>query len=200
LSSSCRGRTSSRPSTSRRAVVALLAGLLLTAPAGCSIGPQDYPVTVQAPRPSTPSASARAGVPLTVQVYEVQGDHLHRLTRTVPPGAGLEPALRGLAEPLTTADIARGLRSALPTTGTPLTGEVRDGVARVSVPKGFGRISVREQELAMAQLVFTITADTLASGVVLVQGSRELPVPDATGRLVEGPVTRLDYAAYQPTS
>jgi hypothetical protein len=68
------------------------------------------------------------------------------------------------------------------------------------VPKGFDHISVREQELAMAQLVFTITADTLASGVVLVQGSRELPVPDATGRLVEGPVTRLDYAAYQPTS
>jgi hypothetical protein len=52
----------------------------------------------------------------------------------------------------------------------------------------------------MAQLVFTVTADTLASSVVLVKGNRELPVPDATGRLVARPLTRLDYAAYQPTS
>lgn len=179
-------------------VPALVAALL----SGCSVGAQGSPVVVRAPRASAPAPtpSTRAGVPLTVQVYAVQADHMYRLTRTVPPGAGLEPALTALAMPLTTAEVARGLRSALPTTGTPLKGTVRDGVARVSVPKGFDHISVRDQELAMAQLVFTVTADTLASSVVLVQGSRELPVPDSTGRLVARPVTRLDYSAYQPTS
>ena len=183
-----------------RALVAVVAGVVLALLADCSVGAQDAPVVVQAPQASAPTPSSRAGVPLTVQVYAVQADHMYRLTRTVPPGAGLEPALTALAMPLTTAEVARGLRTALPTTGTALKGELRDAVARVSVPKGFDHISVREQELAMAQLVFTVTADTLASSVVLVQGSRELPVPDATGQLVARPVTRLDYAAYQPTS
>lgn len=174
--------------------------MVLALLAGCSVGPQDVPVPVHAPRASAPSPTTQAGVPLTVQLYVVRGDNLYRLTRTVPPGAGLEPALVALAEPLSTAEVARGLRSALPTSGTPLVGTLRDSVARVSVPKGFDRISVREQQLAMAQLVFTITADTLASSVVLVQGSRELPVPDDSGQLVARPVTRLDYAAYRPTS
>lgn len=167
---------------------------------GCSIGAQDAPVVVSAPTASAASPTTRAGVPLTVQAYVVRADHVYRLSRTVPPGAGLEPALMALAVPLSTAEVARGLHTALPATRTPLTGELRDGVARIDVPKGFDRISVREQELAMAQLVFTITADTLASSVVLVQGDRELPVPDDSGRLVTRPVTRLDYAAYRPTS
>lgn len=178
----------------------LVAAVVLALPAACSVGPQDRAVPVQAPRASAPSPTTQAGVPLTVQLYVVRGDNLYRLTRTVAPGAGLEPALAALAHPLTTAEVARGLRSALPTSGTPLKGELRDSVARISVPKGFDRISVREQQLAMAQLVFTVTADTLASSVVLVQGNRELPVPDASGKLVSRPVTRLDYAAYRPTS
>jgi hypothetical protein len=194
--------TTTMPTTTvpTRTLVAVVAGLVLALLAGCSVGPQGDPVVVQAPQASAPTPSSRAGVPLTVQVYAVRADHMYRLTRTVPPGAGLEPALTALAMPLTTAEVARGLRTALPTTGTALEGELRDGVARVSVPKGFDHISVREQELAMAQLVFTVTADTLASSVVLVKGNRELPVPDATGRLVARPLTRLDYAAYQPTS
>ena len=93
---------------------------------------------------------------------------------------------------------AAGIRSALPLASTRLRGEVADGVARIELPTGFERISVHEQSLAMAQLVFTVTANSLATSVQLVQGSRPLPMPDPSGQLVTRPVTRNDYAAYNP--
>lgn len=173
-------------------------GAFVLVAAGCSVGPQHHPVRVQVPSATTTAPTKGLGVPLTVQVYLVRGDRLSRVSRTVPAGAGLDPALAGLAEPPSAAELSAGLRSALPATGSPSSGRLVDGVARVSVPKGMARLSVREQELAMAQLVFTLTADTLASSVQLVQGTRTLSVPDGTGRLQDRPVTRLDYAAYRP--
>lgn len=175
----------------------VVAGLALSA---CSIGTQSGPVPVSAPTASTTTTGpSRQGVPLTVQVYLVQGDHLARLTRTVPPGAGLEPSFVGLAAPVTPTMAASGIRSALPIASTPLHGVVDDnGVARIELPTGFERISVHEQSLAMAQLVFTVTANSLAQSVQLVQGSRSLPMPDPSGQLVTRPVTRVDYAAYNP--
>jgi hypothetical protein len=139
-------------------------------------------------------------VPLTVQVYLVQGERLARVTRTVPPGAGLEPSFVGLATPITRTQSDAGYRSALPVASTPLHGTVVDGVARVDLPSGFERISVHEQALAMAQLVFTVTANSLATSVQLVQDGRALPVPAPGGQLVTRPVTRVDYAAYDPAS
>jgi hypothetical protein len=165
----------------------------------CSIGTQSSPVPVVAPTATVaPSGPSRQGVPLTIQVYLVQGDHLARLTRIVPPGAGLEPSFVGLATPITPAMAAAGIRSALPLASSPLRGEVVDGVARIELPTGFERISVHEQSLAMAQLVFTVTANSLATSVQLVQGSRALPMPDPSGQLVARPVTRVDYAVYNP--
>jgi hypothetical protein len=128
----------------------------------------------------------------------VQDERLARVTRTVPPGAGLEPSFVGLATPLTTAQVQSGLHSALPVTGTPLRGRVVDGVAHVDLPSGFERLSVHEQGLAMGQLVFTLTANSLATSVELVRGGRPLPVPGPGGQLISRPVTRVDYAAYDP--
>ena len=182
------------------AAVAVVAGCVL-AVSGCSIGTQSTPVPADAPTASasaSASGASRQGVPLTIQVYLVQGDHLARLTRTVPPGAGLEPSFVGLATPITSTMTAAGIRSALPLGSTPLRGSVEDGVARIELPTGFERISVHEQSLAMAQLVFTVTANSLATSVQLVQGARALPMPDPSGQLVTRPVTRVDYAAYNP--
>ena len=180
-----------------RVLACTVAGVIVVA--GCSIGTQSAPVPAVAPSASaTSSGPSRLGVPLTIQVYLVQGDHLARLTRTVPPGAGLEPSFVGLATPITATMTAAGIRSALPLASHPLRGTVDDGIARIELPTGFERISVHEQSLAMAQLVFTVTANSLATSVQLVQGSRALPMPDPTGQLVTRPVTRVDYAAYNP--
>lgn len=177
----------------------MVAGLVAALVSGCSMGPQDAPVPVTAPTTSTPTPGpSHTGVPLTVQVYLVRGDRLARVSRSVPPGPSLEPSLRALAEPISVHEAGPGLRSALPTSSTPLRGSINGEVATLDLPAGFEHLSVHEQELAMAQLVFTITANSLATSVVLVRGGRTLPVPGAGGQLVTAPVTRSDYAAYAP--
>lgn len=193
-------RLAARLSGAPALVAALVAAAVAVTLSACSIGTQSRPVPASAPSASpSPSGPSRQGVPLTVQVYLVQGDHLARLTRTVPPGAGLEPSFVGLAVPVSPTMAAAGIRTALPIASTPLRGTVdEDGVARIELPAGFERISVREQSLAMAQLVFTVTANSLAQSVQLVQGNRSLPMPDPSGQLVNRPVTRVDYAAYNP--
>jgi hypothetical protein len=134
-----------------------------------------------------------------MQVYLIHGDRLQRVTRTVSPGKGMTPVLGALTAPLDEVELAGGLRTAVPTTTRPLAGTVtNEGTARIAVPPGFDRLSVREQQFAMAQLVFTVTADTLASDVVLVNGSRVIAVPDARGELATHPVTRQDYAELAP--
>jgi hypothetical protein len=192
------------PGRRRRVLVAglaLVAGLL---PAACTLSPQSEPVPLQLPEPSPAQASSAArtdAVPLTMQVYLVHGDRLQRVTRTVPEGIGMGPVLDALTQPLNEVELANGLRSALPVSTHSLTAELTmEGTARVTVPTGFDRLALRDQQLAVAQIVFTVSANTLASDVQLVSGTRIVPVPDARGALVSTPVARSDYAELAPTA
>ena len=119
----------------------------------------------------------------------------------MPEGSGIDPALAALAMPVSRDEVAQGLRTALPATTVSLVGRLTgDGVAQIDVPQGFDRLSVRDQQAALAQIVFTVTADTVASGVQIVQGGRVMPMPDATGQLLSRPLGRADFAALAPTS
>ncbi|WP_347350103.1 GerMN domain-containing protein [Intrasporangium sp.] len=173
-------------------------GLLL---AGCGIGPQDRPVVISIP-PQTAApvpSTVMTGVPLSMQVYLLKGAHLFRVTRTVAPGPGLQPTLAALSAPLSPDEQAQGLRSAIPVSVQPLRGSMgRGDIARVDVPTGFDRLPVQEQVNALGQLVFTITADTLATGVQLVEDGRPVAVPDASGQLQDRAVTREDYGVLAP--
>jgi hypothetical protein len=109
------------------------------------------------------------------------------------------PVLEALSRPLDEVELSDGLRTALPVAVQALRGSViQDGTARVSVPPGFDRMSLREQQYAMAQLVFTVTANSLADDVQLVSGSRVFAVPDAMGELTSRPVSRADYGRFDP--
>lgn len=181
--------------------LAYAACLLLLA--GCGIGPQADPVVVNLPpQTAVPVPTAVVtDVPLSVQVYLLQGSHLFRVTRTVPPGPGMAPTLAAISAPLSPDEQAQGLRSALPASVHPLRGSITGGdIARVQVPPGFDRLPVQEQINALGQLVFTITADTLATSVQLVEGGKPVSVPDASGELLDRPVTRGDYAELAPRS
>ena len=166
----------------------------------CSIGVQSSPDLVDVPR-SKPFGSATepaTGVPLTLQVFLLHGDRLERVARSVPPGAGLDPVLRALEAPLRPDEVARGLRTALPESAARLTGAVTGATARISIPSGLDRLSVREQQAAVAQIVFTVTADSLATTVQLLSGGQPVAVPDSDGHLVERSLTRGDYTTLAP--
>ena len=138
-------------------------------------------------QPSSGAASATA-VPFTMQAYLLRGARLVRVEREVPEGDGIGPALAALSLPLSREEVAQGLRTALPTppVAGPLAGRLSaTGVAQIDVPPGFDRLSLRQQAAALAQIVFTITADTIATGVEVVRDGRTLPMPDATGQLLQ---------------
>ena len=183
---------------------AAVLGIAVTAlVAACTVGPQDQPVPVEVPRvprrATTPVSST--GVPLTMQAYLLRGDRLVRVERIVPAGKGIQPALSALALPLSRDEVAQGLRTALPITTAPMQGRLTEsGVALIGVPQGFDRLSVREQAAALGQVVFTVTADTLATGIQLVQGNRVLAVPDPSGELLTRPLTRNDYVSLTPAA
>lgn len=95
--------------------------------------------------------------------------------------------------------MAAGLDTDVPvTTRTPTATITDDGTARVTVPSGFDRLSMGVQQLTMTQIVFTMTADTLADQVQLVSGGRVVAVPDAHGEVVTHPVSRKDHADLAP--
>lgn len=185
-----------------RTVVGCLPGLLgmLLVVGGCTIGAQAEPDLVVLPSSVAPATTGSpTGVPLSLQVYLVRGDRLQRVTRSVASGRGVDLALRALMAPLEPDELAAGLRTAVPMTTRTLTADVTDGgTARITVPPGFDRLSMGEQQVAMAQIVFTITADTLAGDVQLVNGSRVVAVPDSRGELVTHPVSRQDYSDLAP--
>lgn len=178
-------------------MIALLLALLLSS---CSLGVQSSPDLVDVPR-STASAAATAsvsGVPLTIQVYLLKGDRLARVARSASPGIGLDPVLRALGAPIHPDEVSKGLRTALPESASVLSGVVTGSTARITVSPGLDRLSVREQQAAVAQIVYTVTADSLATSVQLVSGGRPVTVPDGNGQLVDRPATRADYASLAP--
>ncbi len=186
---------------SRRAValwVVLAMGLALCS---CSIGAQSIPdlLDVTSGPASGSVTQSPSGVPLTVQVYLLHGDRLERVARSVSPGAGLDPVLRALGAPLRADEVARGLRTALPESASRLSGVLVRATANISIPAGLDRLSVREQQTAVAQIVFTVTADSLATSVRLTNAGRAVAVPDGDGQLVERALTRGDYASLAPS-
>lgn len=180
-----------------RLIQVLLLALCLCV-SGCAIAAQDQPEIVAGPRvsPTTAQVADLGAVDLSVQVYLVKGRRLARVTRSVRSGPGLEPVLRALGQPARPDEVRAGLHTSLPESATGLRGTLAEnGTATVSLPTGMDRLSVLEQQTAAAQIVFTVTADSLATRVQLVSDGRTVPVPDADGHLVERPLTRADYAS-----
>lgn len=182
-------------------VVVVLGASVLTLLAGCALGPEDQPDVVVGAASTAASSTATDAtqVPLTVQVYLLRGDRLVRVSRSVPPGSGLGPSLAGLFLDLTPSEVADGLRTSVPRAATPPHGRLVGPIAEITMPTGFDRLSVREQIGAMSQIVFTVTANTVATEVQLVTNGRDLPVPDGNGRLLTRAVNPADYATWAPS-
>jgi hypothetical protein len=180
-----------------RPVRALALGTVLLA-AACSVGPQAHPVVLG--RPASTRAVVEQPLPTStsVEVFFVRDGRLVPLVRRVAVGPGLTSCLAGLALPLSAKESSSGLRSALPTGVTSLQAQVNGSVATVTVPPGFDRLTVSDQILAVAQLVFTVTANTYLTRVAMAQHGHLLAMPDQSGQLVSHPLGRDDYASLAP--
>lgn len=178
----------------RRAAALVLAAVLC----GCGVQPQDDAEQVPAEQLPTelragPSAD---GTSTEVDVYLVEQG---RLVRHAQPAAGDDPvsALRSLlAAPAPQAT----RRTAVPA-GTRVVSVSVDGdLAAVALSGEFGDVRGRDQLLAVAQVVWTLTESGELRRVQLSVAGRELPLPVDSGAAVDGPVTRAQYASVGPQS
>lgn len=187
---------------SRAARSVVLLSALAAVTAGCALGPQQEPVALSAtPGNARPShqQSGAATVKVSERVYLVHNGSLVQVRRSTPlRNTHLQTVIGALFEPLRFAERNEGLRTALPRVDQPVVVHVRDHLATLQLPPGFDGLAVSEQILAVAQLVFTISANSAAFRVEFTDGKKQIPVPDGSGRLVDHPVTRADYVRIAP--
>lgn len=187
----------------RRRVAWLAAGLLCLL-AGCGVPSDPSPRSIPAKEvpfgllgTTTTTSSTRPAPTTRAVVYLVDRDRLAPVRREVPAPTTPAAVLAALAAGPTPPEAAGGLRSAL-VTGAALA-QVSAGTATVRLDREFVAADVREQVLALAQLVYTITELPGIGGVRFTLDDRPAEVPTAQGPSKTGAATRADFAAIGPT-
>lgn len=138
----------------------------------------------QTPQPTGP----------VVSVYLVRNDHLDATARHVAHGNIPENSVRLLLLGPLPAEATRGLTSDVPT-GTRLVSlDLNGSVAAVDLSSEFGTVGGSDQVLAVAQIVYTLTASRYINAVVFSINGQPIEVPDGSGSLSDGPMRRADYS------
>lgn len=185
-------------------VAALLA--LAVAAAGCAIPTQGSPSTISnskvpfnlmdphPPTTTTTQPSASSYVP--VKVYFLTAtDQLVAAPRVVPPPAPLIAVIRALLGGVTRSETAENLSTAIPSNVTVLSVSTQPGnIVTVNLNSAFEEISAPNTELAVVQIVWTVTNEVgPTTGIVFEIEGQQTSVPIANGSLVTGPVYLLQF-------
>lgn len=173
------------------AAVGLVASL-----AACGIGtdarphvldPAGLPPGLASPGPAA-TASSTTTEPtanqVLVHVFLVAPDgHLVSADRlmSLPLGAGLDAVLDALFAGPTAAEAARGLQTAIPAQTKVLSTSVAGGVATVNLDSSLNQLVGPAQVEAVAQVVYTATAQPGVVAVVFEFSGQQAEVPVQTG-------------------
>ena len=188
---------------SGRARAWLAAGLLWVL-AGCGVpadpGPRSIPageVPFGLLGTTTTTSTTRPAPTRRAVVYLVEGIRLVPVRRQLPASATPDAVLAMVAAGPTLPEAATGLRTAL-VTGVRLS-QVAAGRATVQLDGDFVAADIREQVLALAQLVYTVTELPGIRGVEFAVDGQPAEIPTVQGRLKVGAVSRADFAAIGPS-
>ena len=196
----------------KRVAVALLAvaGLGL---AGCAIpddaepralDPSAVPFSLLAT--STTTTTQRqppdvSQVPVSVYLVDNDAAQLVEVTRTVPAPASVREALRELLSGPTNEELSSGLTSAI-ARSTALLGVEGpvNRVVTVNLSDDVRNIGGQGQRLALAQVVYTVTAAPGVDGVLFAFEGEPSQVPDGQGQSTAEPLDRADFATFDPAA
>jgi len=191
------------------AIGALVAGALV---AGCGVSTGGGPHAIASDRvpyhllaPASPTTTTTTvpsvfTVPVNVYFVNPAGD-LVPSQRLVAPSATLTTVLEALLAGPTALERQKGLRTAFSGDVKLIKAHLTPTVATLNFNLTFDLISGTELVLAVAQVVYTVTADTNDSiGVQFEITGQPKEVPTATGAEVPGPVHLQQYLALTPTA
>jgi spore germination protein GerM len=174
----------------------VLAGLAL---ASCAIPTQSGPSAIPPNRVpfgllnhQLPTTTTTTPASVPVKVYLLGPDHkLGPESRVAQFPAPLKTVIGLLLEGPTKKEDLRGTRTAIPSNVRLLSATVSKSpaLATVNFNVDFGDITGSATELAVAQVVFTVVAQTsLGTGVIFEIDGQTITVPVANGTQVPGPV------------
>ncbi|HZD02290.1 MAG TPA: GerMN domain-containing protein [Actinomycetes bacterium] len=175
-------------------LVCVLAGCGVPAdPAPTDIPPEQVPFGLLSPTTST-SAPVEG---VRVRVFLIKDGRLAPVDRKVPAPASPSDAIAAISAGPTPREATNGLRTAL---AAPVASvRVSAGIVTVRLSGQFADAPIREQILALGQLVYTATALDGIRGVEVSVDHALAQVPTAQGSLKRGPLTRADFAAVAPS-
>ena len=185
------------------AVVALGSALvLLVTSSGCGIAAQSDAEPIPADdvpfglldEQQTP-ATSRTGQ--EVEIFMVAGERVAPVRRFLPAGPDLDEIADSLAAGPTEAERSLGLSSSLPTGQLGSVTSAR-GVALVDLRASFADLRPRDQSLAIAQLVFTLTGRPGIGRVSITLDGEAIEVPRGDGALTIDALARDDFSSVAP--
>lgn len=154
--------------------------------------------TTASTEPQEPSAR-QAAVP--VYLVDNDTDQLVEVIRTVAAPGSVQVVLGELLSGPSGQELSSGLTSAI-ARGTDLLGVdgPRDGVITLNLSDDLSAISGQGQRLALAQVVFTVTAMRDVQGVLFAFEGKLSEVPNGQGQSTAEPLDRADFAIFDPTA
>ena len=189
----------------RRVVLALLPVAALAA--GCGIPPDDHATLAQPG--SVPydllgdGPAATATTQLSTQtekatLFLVQGERLAPVQRELPAPVSVEAVLQALAAGPTTTEVQLGLRTALLAPGLMRSGGVSGGIATIDLGLPFTEIAGRDQIVALAQIVSTVTGLPGVGRARFTLDGQPVGILRGDGAVTTETVSRDDYATLAP--
>jgi hypothetical protein len=193
----------------------LLAGLVLAAvvagaATGCGIPTEEdatlaraedvpFDLLAEVPETTTSTITAPNGASMTgATIFLVQGERLAPVERDIPAPPSGEGVIEALERGPTRSEAALGLRSALVGADVMRSIGVSGGIASVDLGTGFTDIVGRDQIMALAQIVSTVTGLPGVGRVAFTLEGVPVGVPRGDGAVTTESVSRDDYALLAP--
>jgi spore germination protein GerM len=184
---------------------ALVAAALVAA--GCGVSPQGH-ATLAAPGSvpfdllgQTPSATAttlQISPTDKATIFLVQGERLAPVQRELPAPVSVESVLEALAAGPTATEVQLGLRTALLASGLMHSGGVSGGIATIDLGQPFTEIAGRDQIVALAQIVSTVTGLPGVGRAAFTLDGNPVGILRGDGAVTTESVSRDDYATLAP--
>jgi hypothetical protein len=148
------------------------------------------PATTAPPLPVSPTEKAT--------LFLVQGERLAPVQRELPSPVSVESVLEALTAGPTATEVQLGLRSALLAPGLMRSGGVAGGIATIDLGQPFTEIAGRDQIVALAQIVSTVTGLPGVGRAAFTLDGIPVGVLRGDGAVTTESVSRDDYATLAP--
>ena len=189
----------------RRLVLVLLP--VVAVAAGCGVPPDDraslaqpgsVPYDLLGDGPAATATTQLSSQTEKATLFLVQGERLAPVQRELPAPVSVESVLQALAAGPTTTEVQLGLRTALLAPGLMRSGGVSGGIATIDLVVPFTEIAGRDQIVALAQIVSTVTGLPGVGRARFTLDGQPVGILRGDGAVTTETVSRDDYATLAP--